>query len=144
MRRARAGRWLCLALLLGLGCQSMDAMGRRSALKETQLHYTQMLRWGEFERASQLVEPEVREEFQRYAPVLDGMRITEYDIGDIAYAEGSQSATVTVTYHAYSLATLVETRFREQQEWIREDGSNTWRVRPRIDGLLDVAAPDAR
>ncbi len=141
MNLGYAGYWQCLALplsmLLGLGCQNFDAMGRRSSLHETQLHYTQMLRWGEFNRASQHVDPEAREEYQRNAPALEGMRVTEFDIGDIQFDEENLTANVVVTYRAYSLTTLVETSFREEQEWRRTDGTNDWLVRPKIEGLVN-------
>ena len=69
------------------------------------------------------------------APAFETIRITDFDIGRIDFQE--DAATVTVTYHGYGLATFLEKRIRETQEWVRHDG-NVWWVRPELDGLLDA------
>ncbi len=40
---------------------------------------------------------------------------------------------MNVIYHAFSLATMVEKRIHERQEWYRGTGpANEWRVRPEL------------
>jgi hypothetical protein len=129
-------------LCAGLGCASFgDPMGRAYALEEAQLSYTQSVRWGNLQAASELVDPPMREAFLAQRPAFERIRITEYDIGKIDYDPELMSAKVNVTYHGYSLATLEERRIEETQRWERTDGS-TWWVKPQLAGLID-AFPEA-
>lgn len=137
MRGKSAGALGALVLIANAGCVSLllDPMGSRSALADSQRRYTQHIRWGEIDRASEFVDPVYRDEFLSHAPAFENIRVTDYEIGDIAYGEDSDSATVTVSYRAYSLATMVERPFQEKQAWHRE-GARTWWVRPEIEGVL--------
>ncbi len=129
---------LLLPLLgAGLGCTAFgDPLGRERALAEAQLRYTQQVRWGNLDAASEFVEPALREEFLGQQPAFETIRITEFEIGRIDYGEDRESATVRVTYRAYSLASLQEQRIEERQRWVRP-GGNTWFVRPELAGLLE-------
>jgi hypothetical protein len=125
------------ALLAGLGCAAFgDPMGRASALEDAQLHYTQHVRWGNLDAASEFVDPALREAFLSQAPAFEAVRITDFEIGRIDYGDDRDSATVRVTYRAYSLASLEEQRIEERQHWVRP-GGNTWFVRPQLAGLLE-------
>ena len=136
---------MLLVLLAASGCAAFgDPMGRERALEGAQLRYTQHVRWGNFEAASEFVDPEQRDAFRGQAPAFDGIRITEYDIGRIEYAGNRESATVRVTYHGYSLATAQEWRIEEQQRWVRPGGDNTWWVQPKLAGLLEPLAGATR
>jgi hypothetical protein len=138
--------WRALAatagLLAGFGCIS-DPMGREEALTNAQRHYTQHVRWGNLDAASAYVDPEVRDDFLGQAPAFEAIRITEYDIGRIDFGEDGRSATVHVTYHAYSLASVAERRIEEVQHWTRPGGGNSWVVRPELAGLIG-AFPGAK
>lgn len=110
------------------GCAATftDPMGKQNALEIAQRDYTQRIRWGELERASQYVDPELRDAFLAQQEIFDTLRVTDFEIGKIEFDEEEDSAEVTVTYRAYSLATLIERPIREKQKWVREDGlSNT-------------------
>jgi hypothetical protein len=135
-------RLLVPLLLLALsGCMSLitDPMGRQRALAKTQRSYTNMMRWGDFEKASELVDPSVREEFLGYLPALKQIRITDFEIGDLDFVEdGHDVANVTVDYRGYSLSSYVETPLREEQEWHRQGRSNVWLVRPQIQGIVSA------
>ena len=135
-----------LLLLAGSGCLSLftDPMGRQRALAETQRNYTNLIRWGDFEKAGELVDPSVREEFLGYLPALKQIRITEFEIGKLAFLDGgNDAASVTVTYRGYSLSSFVETPLREEQEWHRQGRSNLWLVRPQIQAIVS-AFPEAQ
>jgi len=137
--------WRVLGLLLGLsaafGCAAFgDPMGRERALEGAQLRYTQNVRWGDFDAASEYVDPAIREDFLELAPAFEGIRITEYDIGRIEYEGNRESATVRVVYHGYSLANAQERRIEEQQRWVRPGRDNTWFVQPKLAGLLEPFA----
>ena len=131
-------------LLAGLGCAAFsDPMGREYALAGVQLRYTQQVRWGNLEAASEFVDPEVRDAFLAQAKSFEAIRITEYDIGRFDYAEDRQSAKVHVTYHAYSPATVEERQIEEEQLWTRPGNGNTWLVKPQLAGLLE-SFPEAK
>ena len=57
MRIRIAGPLVALVFITNAGCINMlaDPLGRRSALKEVQLKYTQAIRWGNIEKASEFV-----------------------------------------------------------------------------------------
>ena len=127
-----------LPLLAGLSCAAFgDPMGRERALEDAQLQYTQHVRWGNLDAASEFVDPEQRPGFLDQRPAFEAVRITDYEIGRIDYGEDRESATVRVTYSAYSLASLEERRIEERQSWVRP-GGNTWYVRPELAGLLPL------
>jgi hypothetical protein len=126
---------LALAAAALAGCAALgDPLGRRDQLEELQLRYTQALRWGEVEDASEFVDPSLRASFAERAAALERFRISDYDIGKIRFENDDERATVVVTYRGYALASLVERSIRETQEWSREDGE--WTVRPRFDGVI--------
>ncbi len=126
--------------LLGLstsGCAILteldDPFGRHSSLKLNQREYTQAIRWGEIEEASEFVDPLLRPSFLEKSTAFAGFRITDYQIGRLDYDEAdSNTAHVAVTYRGYYTASLVEQPIRERQQWYRESG-NDWRVRPDFD-----------
>ena len=130
-----------LALLAtSLGCAALsDPLGREGALEDAQLRYTQHVRWGNLGAASEFVDPSLRAGFMDHAPAFESIRITEYEIGRIDYAEDGASATVRVTYRAYSLASALEQRIEEEQRWVRPEG-NTWWVQPQLAGLLEPSS----
>lgn len=133
MRGAYAA--LAALTLLCVGCAGTDLLGRRNALEEAQRSYTQRMRWGDIERASEYVHPDLRDAFLTYAPAFRDIRITDFEIHKVDFDD--MSATVRVTYHAYSLSTALEKRIDETQKWERA-GGNTWWVRPELQGLLDA------
>lgn len=104
--------------------------GREHDFTESQKRYTQLVRWAEFARASQYVDPDFREAFRADVRRLSELRFTDYDIRRRSDPE-EQSATVHVTYQAYRIASLLETAVQEEQQWYRDD-SGRWWVKPRF------------
>jgi hypothetical protein len=128
-----------LTLLAGVGCASTfaDPTGRTTALENAQRRYTQLVRWGEIRRASAYVEPDLREEFLSYEPFFEQIRFTDTEAEDVDLDPSQNTASVEVTYRAYSLATFQEKRILETQEWTRYDGiQNNWLVRPEIEEIV--------
>jgi hypothetical protein len=133
--RLALGQLLGFALLATLGCAGMsfDFTGKESALEEAQRRYTELVRWGEIEGASAYVDPAITADFLVTAERFQDIRFTDFETGPLQFSEGSETATVNVVYHAYSTRTLVEKKFREHQEWYREESAgNGWRVRPNL------------
>ena len=123
-------------LLLALGCVSpRDPLGHRDALEDAQKQYTNLIRWGDAQHAVKFVDPELREKFLANASELELLAISDYDVGQIEYADDDHTATVEVTYRGYSLKRLVEHTVHVTQEWHRIAG-NDWRVRPDIEDVV--------
>ncbi len=137
MRIRIASPLVALVFITNAGCINMlaDPLGRRSALKEVQLKYTQAIRWGNLEKASEFVDPDLREEFLGLLDAFEKIRVTDYDIGSIQY-ESSDLATVTVTYHAYTVGTYLDRSMREKQVWRRVGIGTQWWVEPQLEVLL--------
>jgi hypothetical protein len=132
----RVGLALSLTLLLSQGCVSpKDPMGHRDALKDAQKHYTNLIRWGDAEHAAEFVDPELRDKFLAHAEDLETLSISDYEVGEIEYADDDTTARVQVTYRGYSLTQFVERKVRVTQEWRRVSG-NDWRVHPDIDAVV--------
>ena len=120
----------CALLLLGpSGCITWftDPMGYKAAFDRSQRQYTNLVRWGQIEKAGSFVDPKQREAYLRQAPAFETMRITDYEIGEVDYQD--DRATVTVVYAAYSLDAFVEHKIREDQQWYREDATSGWHLR---------------
>jgi hypothetical protein len=135
-------RSLAALLLLGsASCASsfVDPTGRLTSLEETQHRYTQLVRWGELRRAAAFVEPELVEEFIGYEKYFEQIRITDVDEEEVILDPSQDSASVEVTYHAYSYRTFEEKRFSETQNWTRYDGvKNVWLVRPELKQIVEA------
>ncbi len=134
------GRHTAIALLsalVGLGCGATfsDPLGRTNSLEAAQEDYTQLVRWGEIERASLYVDPELRDEYLKFGRTLEEIRITDYESGEFDINEDESEASVVVTYRAFSLTTAVDRALREEQAWHREKG-NKWLVRSDLPRLL--------
>ena len=144
MRIRIASPLVALVFITNAGCINMlaDPLGRRSALKEVQLKYTQAIRWGDIEQASEFVDPDLRGEFLGLLDAFEKIRITDYDIGSIQY-ESSELANVTVTYHAYTVGTYLDRTIREKQVWRQVGVGTQWWVEPQLEdvvGALKVSA----
>ena len=130
------------ALCAALGCAALgDPLGRQRALEDAQLAYTKDVRWGNFDDASEAVEPSGRAAFLAQRAAFEKIRITDYEIGKIDYDPDLRSATVRVIYRGYAVATLEERQIEELQHWVRPDGGD-WCVKPELASLLG-AFPEA-
>jgi len=144
MRRSASIALFLALLFFSSGCfwpliaeMAKDPMGRTAALDIAQRKYTNAVRWGDIEQAVQLVHPELRAEFLSYEGQFDNIRVTDFEIGELVYGEGQETATVRVTYHAYSLASMLEKEIKEVQRWERLSVKNDWVVRPQLAGLVE-------
>jgi hypothetical protein len=131
LRRALA---LSVCALLASACffshGRFDPFDHGDDFQNARMRFTQLVRWGEFERAASLVVPDAREEFLESAATLGQVRFTDYEILDEQIEDGFESATVQVVYRAYRLDTMIERSVLIVQEWSREDDG--WQVRPRF------------
>lgn len=138
--RLAIGPILGFALLTTIGCASnpFDFSGKERALEDAQRKYTELVRWGELDRASFYVDPAIADAYLDIAELFADIRFTNFESGALQFGEDFNTATVNVVYHAYSTKTLVEKTFRERQEWYREaDADDEWRVRPNLASIAD-------
>ncbi len=138
--RLAVGPLLGFALLATLGCAgtSFDSTGNVYALEEAQRRYTELVRWGEIEGASAYVDPAITADFLVTAERFQDIRFTDYESGPLKFGDDSDTVTVDVVYHAYSIRMLVERKFVEHQEWYREASADDgWRVRPNLAAIAN-------
>ena len=146
MRRKLTLLLVVLPLLLCSGCIAVfvemftDPMGRKAAFSRAQREYTKLVRWSDVEAASRFVHPEMREKFLSYEDEFLGIRMTDFEVGEVSFGEHEATATVRVTYHAYSMASMLEKEIEEIQDWERLGGDNRWVVRPKLEGLVEQVA----
>jgi len=133
--RLAVGFPLCVALLATPGCVGalFGSKAKEIALEDAQRRYTELVRWGEIEEASAFVDPAISADFLVTAERFQDIRFTDFKSGPLKFSEDSETATVSVVYHAYSISTLVEKKIREHQEWYREESvDDDWRVRSNL------------
>jgi hypothetical protein len=130
----------CSGCIAVFGEMIVDPMGRKAALSRAQREYTKLLRWSDVKAAARFVHPEMREQFLSYADEFDGIRVTDFEIDEVSFGEREATATVCVTYHAYSMASMLEKEIEETQEWERLENGNQWVVRPELEGLVEQVA----
>jgi len=118
-----------------------DPYGRHDSLMRVQREYTNALRWGNPDKALDFVHPDLRADFAEQAKKFQEIRVTDYDVGKVSWGEEQASATLVVTYRAYSMTNMVEKEIRETQHWVRlSKRANDWVVKPRIEHLIDGVA----
>jgi hypothetical protein len=121
---------LALAVLLAggaLACATTQDV-RQTEFSEIQKHYTKLVRWSQFDRAREFVDPEAIAAFESQAATFGTVQFTDYAIRGVTFSDDGSTATVRVTYYAYVRTALVAFAFDEEQEWRRPDG-RAWRVR---------------
>jgi len=135
---ARAAGLAALGLALAaLGCASLtDPLHRRSNFEDTQQRFTQYVRWGDMARASEYVEPELRDAFLSLGPEFSEIRFTDYEILHMDIAAGTREATVDVRYSGYQLSMMLEKHVDVRQEWHKT--VEGWRVRMDVDRIREA------
>jgi hypothetical protein len=143
-------RILALTVLLSfvgaMGCADgrvwwNDTRKREWSLIELQKAYSDYVRFGAIQKASQFVDPAMVEEYVNTFPNPEVLRFTDYRTTPVIFEdpERREVATSRVTYKGYRTDTLIITSVVEEQEWYRIDEWNSWRVRPTFTGLQSVA-----
>jgi len=137
---ARAALLLLAPLFTG-ACAALFPNSLEERLHDSQLHYTQCVRWSNFEKAEGFVVPEAREGFLTQANQLGNMRVTDYRLRSVDIGPDKRSATARVTYIAYRPSSPVAVAFDEEQRWELKDGS--WKVSPVLTAARPVLPGEA-
>ena len=129
-------RCLLLCCLLALtGCPKSASKG--TALDETQYAYSAAIRWGDFEGAWNLVDPEVRKarpltdiDFSRYKQVqISGYR----EQGGTVLASGEVVRDIEIG--VINRNTLAERTVRYRERWRYDPAASSWWL---VSGLPDL------
>lgn len=125
---ARLPAWLLLPALLALGACA-TTQDRGSALQQAQYAWSAAIRWGDFEGAWNMVDPEVRAahpmtamEFERYRQV----QVSAYH--DHGAQAGKDTATRAIEIGLVNRNTLQTRQARYQEQWRYDAASGTWWV----------------
>jgi len=115
-----------------------DPLQREISLEDAQHRYTVLVRWSNFEEAAKFVQPDQRDAYLEKLPDFREFRFTEYESQPVRVDVERASATVEVTYYAYTPSSPIEQRVSETQEWSREKAvGNRWFVQSTFHGLSD-------
>lgn len=107
-----------------------DPMDRQYTLEEQHKHYTDLVRWSQFRKASTYIKPSERAEFVRKMPEFEEVRFTDWkaEPWEFEDPETLDRATIAVTYRGYSMHNPFEFQIEETQEWSRNGRANHWMV----------------
>ncbi|MDH5834990.1 hypothetical protein [Luteimonas kalidii] len=125
MRQWRAVWLACVVACLFAGCASS---GRQmSALERAQYSWSAAIRWGEFEGAWALVDPDYREahpmselEFERYKQV----QVSHYR--DLASRPGETEAAREIEIGVINRHTMAERTLRYTEQWRYDAEAKSW------------------
>jgi hypothetical protein len=130
---------LCM-LLLPLGLSGCASTNQASALQQAQYNWSAAIRWGDFEGAWNLVDPEYRArhpltdiELARYEQV----QISAYQ--DLAGSVSESAAQRQIEIGVVNRHTLAERRLRYTERWRWDPEAKAWWI---VDGLPDLWADD--
>jgi hypothetical protein len=140
MRRLVAALLLAASTALP-GCMlfsygQFDPLSSGRVFDDTQLRFNRLVRWGQWEKAAEMVATDRREEFLTVGKALADVRFTDWDVAAMEMGKGFTTAEVVVRIEGYRPTTLMHHEVRMVQEWERLEGvSSPWVVRPRLDEL---------
>ncbi len=132
--------WWCVMLIGALllsSCSTIQNTSKNSRLDRLQYDYSAAIRWGNFEGAWILVDPQFREkhpltdaDFSRYAQI----QITTYNALDSA-TQADGLALREVQIDLVNRNTLSQRSVRYTERWRYDEKAGTWWL---IDGLPDL------
>ena len=131
---------LLMIVLFGVsGCVSLftDPLDRRGQFEDTQERFIQYIRWGNFEEASQFVDPAMRARFMAFSPELSDLRFSDYEITRVDIGEELRTASVEVRFTGYRLSMPIERSVSLVEQWTRDEETGAWTVRLDIEKLRE-------
>jgi hypothetical protein len=140
MRRLVAALLLAASTALP-GCMlfsygQFDPLSSGRAFDDAQVRFNRLVRWGQWEKAAEMVASEQREEFLAVGRALSDVRFTDWDVATMEMGEGFSTAELVIRIEGYRPTTLMHHEVRMVQEWERLEGvTSPWVVRPRLDEL---------
>jgi len=123
------------ALVIG-GCASDQ---RNYSLTNTLNAYASTVRWGDFATAFQYVDPKVREEHPPSSLEMaryDMYKVSGYDEGKGAVANGENEVTQIVQINLVNIHTQAERTVVDHQKWRYDPETKHWWL---VSGLPDIS-----
>ena len=138
MTGSSLARALLIALAVaGASCASLkDPMHQEDAFNENVRHFTQFVRWGNFQGAAAFLAEAQQDELLELAPQLSDVRFTDYEILRKDLNETRDAGTVDVVYTGYRLSSQISRTMRLQQKWTRTDGR--WTVEIELEPMREA------
>ncbi len=135
-----------IALLLVTGCQGTfgkySSTSRSNQFHEAVFEYNKYIRWQEWERASDYLNPDDQSEFKEKAEAVEEvLRITEFEIRDTDIEPEAKSATARVLYRYYRLPSIAERKMKFTQKWIWSEEHKRWTVEDPLSFIEPAPAP---
>lgn len=127
---------ILLALLgcLAGGCLSFDdPLNLEGTFLSHQRAFSAEVRWGEWEKAAEYVEPGRRAEFEAMVRELADFRVTDYEVRDVQLDSERTSATAIVEFLGYEATMPVERQLIVTQHWRYDEKDGRWYVTPDAD-----------
>ena len=143
MRSMILGLTVLVGFAVGCAADLNDPYHQRDRLQVTQKEFSQYLRWGAIEKASQFVVEEQRDEFKSLAPHLTDLRITDYEVMKVEQRSDTE-ALVVVRYVGYSLSSPIERSIVLDQTWTRVPETDFWMVSLEVNRLREALGLAAR
>ena len=129
---------LALIALTPTGCLwfegRFDPLQKGDAFDVAQKRFTRFVRWNMLDKAAELVDPALRQDFLDETRDFRKLRFTDYEVLVRDLSPDLSEATVDVAFYAYTMSTMVERVINIREEWYRDEETGRWRVRPRIEG----------
>jgi hypothetical protein len=124
---ARAASLALIALSLGCAVLSFkDPMHYEDDFNDSMKHFTQYVRWGNFQGAALFVVDEQQDDFLELAPQISDVRFTDYEILRKDLNDERSEATVDVIFTGYRLSSPISRTVRLHQTWKRT--GRDWKV----------------
>jgi|GEM_PF-4517818 len=113
-----------------------DPLSSGRAFDDAQRRFNRLVRWGQWEKAAELVASDQRQAFLDLGRVIADVRFTDWDVTVLEMGENFETAHLEVRIEGYRPTTLTQHEVVMVQAWERLDGvSSTWVVRPRLEEL---------
>ena len=134
------GKWLAAGLMVLVLAACATSSDKRSALEEMQYDYSAAIRWGNFEGAWNVVDPEYRKEhpktaleFERYNQI----QVSGYTELAAQVSADKLGARREIQIGVINKHTMTERSIRYTEEWRYDPATKTWWI---TSGLPDFWA----
>jgi hypothetical protein len=115
----------------------VDPIDLATQFKLSQEKFTNHVRWGQFDEASEFVETELRNEYRLMVREFSEIRLTDSITHSLEIDRLRASGTAVVEYSGYWLARPQPYQIEVVRHWRRETRSGRWYVSPEIDRIRD-------
>jgi hypothetical protein len=115
---------LAILLIPLMGCYTGGLFtGKSQLLKESASNYYNMLMWKYYDKASLFVDPDKRENFEKFIlRSQDKLNITSYELKEVVFEPDGKRSLVRVIVNYYKYPSVSEKTVLLQDSWILKDG----------------------